>query len=66
MKDTDTMINPESRGRTTRNMRVQQQSDLMINILQWNFNKVFTEEETLQLRTKDKSHQVSLVKYQES
>ena len=66
LKDTDIIITPGSRGRTTRNMKFWWQNDLVINLPQWNLNEVFTEEEALQVRTKGSLYQVSLVKYQVS
>ena len=66
LKDINTIISPESRGRTTHNTRIRQQGNSVINILEWNLNRVFTEEVALQLRTRDNLQQVSLVKYQKS
>ena len=54
LKDTDTIIAPGPGGRCTRNRRVRKQSDSVLNMLQWNLSKIFTQEEATEFKRVEK------------
>ena len=66
LKDTDTIISPGPGGRVTHNKRIWKQSDSVLNTLEWNLHREFTEEESVELIKENELYYVAPLDYQES